>query len=110
MPALSSTFRPKILAVMPAPLAGIAFQRALESRAFALGGGTYDAPAQLVGDFLCWAPSTLARSSQSGKGLRRASDRSGDGLPDLRHYRGDARGAPAFGRQIKGISIWPMRC
>jgi hypothetical protein len=34
------------------PLAGIAFQRALESRAYELGGGTYEAPGQLVGDFL----------------------------------------------------------
>ncbi len=34
------------------PLAGIAFQRALESNAFTLGGGTYEAPGQLVGDFV----------------------------------------------------------
>ena len=33
-------------------LAGVAFQRQWESRAFELGGGTYDAPGQLVGDFL----------------------------------------------------------
>jgi uncharacterized FAD-dependent dehydrogenase len=34
------------------PLAGVAFQRELESRAFVLGGGTYDAPGQLMGDFV----------------------------------------------------------
>jgi len=34
------------------PLAGIAFQRELESRAFVLGGSTYDAPGQLMGDFV----------------------------------------------------------
>ncbi len=34
------------------PLAGIEFQRQLESHAYTLGGETYDAPAQLVGDFL----------------------------------------------------------
>ncbi len=34
------------------PLAGIAFQRALEQRAFTLGGANYHAPAQLLGDFL----------------------------------------------------------
>ncbi|MFN5656967.1 MAG: NAD(P)/FAD-dependent oxidoreductase, partial [Pseudanabaena sp.] len=39
------------------PLAGIDFQRRLESRAFELGGGTYAAPAQLVGDFLANRPS-----------------------------------------------------
>ncbi|MEO0377053.1 MAG: NAD(P)/FAD-dependent oxidoreductase, partial [Cyanobacteria bacterium P01_A01_bin.17] len=40
------------------PLAGIALQRSLEARAFELGGGTYDAPGQLVGDFLAGRPST----------------------------------------------------
>ncbi len=34
------------------PLAGIALQRRLEETAFALGGGNYNAPAQLLGDFL----------------------------------------------------------
>ena len=34
------------------PMAGIEFQRAWESRAFDLGGGSYEAPGQLVGDFL----------------------------------------------------------
>ncbi len=34
------------------PLAGIALQRRLEEGAFALGGGTYDAPGQLMGDFV----------------------------------------------------------
>ncbi|WPB87467.1 NAD(P)/FAD-dependent oxidoreductase [Sediminicoccus rosea] len=40
------------------PLAGIAFQRHWEERAFAAGGGTYAAPAQRVGDFLAGRPST----------------------------------------------------
>jgi uncharacterized FAD-dependent dehydrogenase len=34
------------------PLAGIAFQRKWEERAFELGGGDYSAPGQLVGDFI----------------------------------------------------------
>ena len=34
------------------PLAGIDLQRKLEERAFEVGGKNYDAPAQLVGDFL----------------------------------------------------------
>ncbi|NDG75299.1 MAG: FAD-dependent oxidoreductase [Synechococcaceae bacterium WB8_1B_136] len=34
------------------PLAGMAFQRHWESKAFALGGGTYAAPGQRLGDFL----------------------------------------------------------
>ncbi|MFC3071036.1 NAD(P)/FAD-dependent oxidoreductase [Phenylobacterium soli] len=40
------------------PLAGIALQRELESRAFAAGGGDYFAPAQRVGDFLAGRAST----------------------------------------------------
>jgi uncharacterized FAD-dependent dehydrogenase len=40
------------------PLAGIDFQRRLEARAFELGGRTYDAPGQLVGDFLAGRAST----------------------------------------------------
>ena len=40
------------------PMAGIEFQRAWESRAFALGGGTYEAPGQLVGDFIRGIKST----------------------------------------------------
>jgi len=40
------------------PLAGIDFQRQWEQQAFVLGGETYDAPGQLVGDFLVGQPST----------------------------------------------------
>jgi len=39
------------------PLAGIDFQRELESRAYVLGGSTYDAPGQLMGDFVRGVPS-----------------------------------------------------
>ena len=39
------------------PLAGIAFQRMWEEKAFTAGGGGYVAPAQLVGDFLQGVPS-----------------------------------------------------
>ncbi len=42
------------------PLAGIALQRQLEAKAFELGGRNYNAPAQLVGDFLAGRPSTAA--------------------------------------------------
>jgi len=43
-------------------LAGIAFQRHWEGRAFDEGGGSYHAPAQLVGDFLARRPSTTLGS------------------------------------------------
>lgn len=39
------------------PLGGIDFQRAIESHAFELGGGNYDAPGQRVGDFIAGRPS-----------------------------------------------------
>jgi len=39
------------------PLAGVEFQRRWEQRAFEIGGGNYNAPAQLVGDFLVGQPS-----------------------------------------------------
>ena len=41
-------------------LAGIALQRQCEQAAFAAGGGSYRAPAQLVGDFLNSTPSTAS--------------------------------------------------
>ncbi|KJK23068.1 hypothetical protein UB46_18015 [Burkholderiaceae bacterium 16] len=44
------------------PLAGIAFQRHWEERAFELGGRNYNAPAQLVGDFIARRPSTAMGS------------------------------------------------
>ena len=40
------------------PLAGIALQRQLEARAFEVGGGNYNAPGQLIVDFLAGRAST----------------------------------------------------
>ncbi|MFM8975839.1 MAG: NAD(P)/FAD-dependent oxidoreductase, partial [Vulcanococcus sp.] len=42
------------------PLAGVAFQRHWEQRAFELGGGSYAAPGQTLADFLAGRPSTAA--------------------------------------------------
>ena len=44
------------------PLAGIDFQRVLEARAYVLGGETYQAPGQLVGDFIANKPSVALGS------------------------------------------------
>ena len=44
------------------PLAGIDLQSRLEQRAYVLGGENYQAPAQLVGDFLAGNPSTALGS------------------------------------------------
>lgn len=40
------------------PLAGIDLQRKLEEKAYEVGGGNYNAPGQLIGDFLAARPST----------------------------------------------------
>ena len=86
------------------PLAGIAFQRELESRAFVLGGSSYEAPSQLVGDFLAGRPSTALGSVEP-------SYKPGVHLTDLATalppYCIEAmrEALPAFGQQIKGFDM-----
>jgi len=48
------------------PLAGVAFQRHWEQRAFEAGGKTYRAPAQRLEDYLADAPSREERLSRDG--------------------------------------------
>ena len=57
--ALLVTVNPKDFASED-PLAGMHWQRAIEQRAYAVGGGGYRAPTQLVGDFLADRESTGA--------------------------------------------------
>ena len=84
-----------------APLAGIAFQRKLESAAYALGGGGYRAPAQRVGDFLAGRPST-------GPGRVTPSYRPGVTGTDLHQclppFVADtiAEALPLLGRKLRG--------
>ncbi|TAK92611.1 MAG: NAD(P)/FAD-dependent oxidoreductase [Burkholderiaceae bacterium] len=86
------------------PLAGIAFQRQWESRAFELGGGNYDAPGQLVGDFIANRPSrefiSVLPSYKPGVHL-------GDLNPSLPDYAIAAirEALPAFDKQIKGYAM-----
>jgi uncharacterized protein len=47
------------------PLAGIAFQRRWEQAAYRLGGGSYQAPAQYVGDFLAGRSSATSEVDAS---------------------------------------------
>ncbi|WP_426112292.1 NAD(P)/FAD-dependent oxidoreductase [Massilia sp. PWRC2] len=83
------------------PLAGIALQRDLEERAFALGGGTYDAPGQLMGDFVAGRASTAF-------GAVVPSYTPGIHLTDLATALPDyatlamREAFPAFDKQIKG--------
>jgi hypothetical protein len=86
------------------PLAGIEFQRRLEERAFELGGGTYDAPGQLVGDFLAGRPSTAFGSVLPSY---RPGVHLGDLSSSLPDYAIDAirEALPAFDRQIRGFAM-----
>ncbi len=85
------------------PLAGIDLQRDLEQKAYVLGGETYDAPGQLIGDFLAGRPSTKFGEVQP-------SYTPGVHLTDLSNllpeYATDAirEAIPAFERNIKGFA------
>ena len=86
------------------PLAGIAFQRRLERHAFELGGGNYEAPVQLVGDFLAGRPSTrlgaVIPSYQPGVHPTDLST----ALPDF-VIAAIREAIPAFDRQIRGFAL-----
>jgi uncharacterized FAD-dependent dehydrogenase len=86
------------------PLAGIALQRYWEEVAFRLGGGTYEAPGQRVGDFLAGKPSaSLGAVLPSYTPGVTPTDLS-QALPK---YAVDAirEALPAFGKQIKGFDM-----
>ena len=90
------------------PLDGIAFQRLWESRAFELGGGTYEAPGQRVGDFLQGQASTAFGSVlPSYKPGVKPTDLGAVDRAALPGYAIDAirEALPAFERQIKGFSM-----
>ena len=86
------------------PLAGLDVQRKWERRAFELGGATYEAPGQLLGDFLQGKASkklgSVKPSYQPGVRLTDLSS----ALPD---YAIEAirEALPAFERKIKGFSM-----
>lgn len=86
------------------PLAGIDFQRELESNAYVLGGENYDAPAQKVGDF-------LKGKTSEGLGSVEPSFKPGIKLTDLSKALPDfciealREAIPAFNRKIKGFAL-----
>ncbi|MEJ1977906.1 MAG: hypothetical protein WDN49_19170 [Acetobacteraceae bacterium] len=85
-------------------LAGIAFQRHWEERAFLVGGGDYHAPAQRVGDFLAGRPSvTLGSVVPSYKPGVRPADLSAC-LPDFA-VAAIREALPAFDRRIRGFAM-----
>jgi uncharacterized protein len=86
------------------PLAGIEFQRALESHAYTLGGSSYAAPGQLVGDFLSGRASTalgsVVPSYKPGVQLTDlASALPGYAIAAMREA------LPVFGKKIRGFDL-----
>jgi uncharacterized FAD-dependent dehydrogenase len=86
------------------PLAGLVLQRQLEAHAYTLGGSSYEAPAQLVGDFVAdRASSSLGSVEPSYKpGVKMVSLNSA-----LPHYAITAmrEALPVFGQKIKGFDM-----
>ncbi|PIQ28694.1 hypothetical protein COW36_11995 [bacterium (Candidatus Blackallbacteria) CG17_big_fil_post_rev_8_21_14_2_50_48_46] len=84
------------------PLAGIELQRRLESLAYELGGSNYQAPGQLVGDFLANQPSTefgqVIPSYTPGVHLTDLSK----ALPDFA-IEAIREALPVFAQQIEGF-------
>ena len=86
------------------PLAGIALQRHWEEQAYRLGGESYDAPGQLVGDF-------LRKRASKQFGAVQPSYTPGVTLGDLStalpRYAIEAirEALPAFDRQVKGFAM-----
>ena len=90
------------------PLDGMAFQRQWESRAFALGGGGYIAPGQLVGDFIRGRRSTalgnVLPSYTPGVSMTDLAEPGNASLPDYA-IAAIREALPAFERQIKGFAM-----
>jgi uncharacterized protein len=86
------------------PLAGIELQRTLESAAYVLGGSTYEAPGQLVGDFVKGTASTVLGSVEPSykPGVRLV-----DLAAALPSYAIEAirEAIPAFAKKIKGFDL-----
>jgi uncharacterized FAD-dependent dehydrogenase len=86
------------------PLAGIELQERLEAHAYVLGGSNYQAPAQLVGDFVAGRPSTALGSVEPSY---KPGVTLGDLAPSLPDFAIEAirEALPAFDRQIKGYNL-----
>ncbi len=86
------------------PLAGMAFQRALESHAYTLGGSNYEAPGQLVGDFVSNKPSTALGSVEPSY---KPGVLLGDLSSALPSYAIAAmrEAIPVFGKKIRGFDM-----
>jgi len=86
------------------PLAGVELQERLESQAYLLGGSNYEAPGQLVGDFIAGRPSTALGSVEPSY---KPGVKLGDlalALPDFA-IAAIREALPAFDKQIKGFAL-----
>ena len=89
-------------------LAGMRFQRALESGAYLAGGADYNAPGQRVGDFLRDVPSTeLGEVIPSYKPGVHLTNLGAARAPALPMYAIEAirEAIPAFAKQIAGFDL-----
>ncbi|WP_166358804.1 NAD(P)/FAD-dependent oxidoreductase [Pseudomonas akapageensis] len=84
------------------PLAGIELQERLESHAYVLGGSNYEAPAQLVGDFVAGKPSTELGSVEPSYKPGVALGDLALALPDYA-IQAIREALPAFDKQIRGF-------
>ncbi|QXW18997.1 FAD-dependent oxidoreductase [Comamonas aquatica] len=86
------------------PLSGVVFQRQLESKAYLLGGRNYNAPGQLVGDFVAGNPS-------ADVGGVPPSYKPGITWGNLHHalpafaIEAMREALPAFGKKIRGYDM-----
>lgn len=83
---------------------GIDLQRSLEERAFVLGGENYNAPAQLVGDFLAGKTSTNAGSVEPSYQPGVAWGDVSQLLPDFA-VAAIREAIPAFDKKIRGFAM-----
>ncbi len=86
------------------PLAGLVLQRQLEAHAYTMGGSSYEAPAQLVGDFIADRASTALGSVEPSykPGVKMVSLNSA--LPSYA-IAAMREALPVFGRKIKGFDM-----
>ena len=86
------------------PLSGIVLQRQLESHAFVLGGSTYEAPVQRVGDFVSRRASTSLGEVQPSyrPGVKPVSLDSALPTYAIEAVR---EALPLFGRKIRGFDL-----
>ena len=86
------------------PLAGVELQRKLEAHAFELGGKNYQAPGQLIGDFIANKPSTQFGSVQPSYTPGVHLTNLDTALPEFA-ITSIREAIPAFAKQIKGFDL-----